>query len=64
MFSILIKKELKTILTSPKFTVTFAVCSLLMLLSVYIGIIEYRQSVAQYQTTRGLAEQQMAESTA
>jgi len=64
MFSILIKKELKTILTSPKFTVTFAVCALLMLLSVYIGIIEYRQSVSQYQTTQELAEQGMAETTA
>lgn len=64
MFSILIKKELKTILTSPKFTVTFAVCALLMLLSVYIGINEYNQSVTQYRTTRELAEQQMTETTA
>lgn len=64
MFSILIKKELKAIINSPKFVVTFAVCSILMLLSVYIGINEYHQSVSQYNTVRELAQQRMTETTA
>jgi ABC-type transport system involved in multi-copper enzyme maturation permease subunit len=64
MFSILIKKELRAIIYSPKFTVTFAVCAVLMLLSVYIGINEYNQSVTQYRTARELAEQRMSETTA
>ena len=63
MFSILIKKELKAILYSPKFTITFAVCAVLILLSVYIGINEYDQSVSQYRTAKELAEQRMAEAT-
>jgi ABC-type transport system involved in multi-copper enzyme maturation permease subunit len=64
MFSILIKKELRAIIYSPKFTVTFAVCAVLMLLSVYIGINEYNQSVTQYRTAQELAEQRMSETTA
>ena len=63
MFSILIKKELKAILYSPKFTITFAVCAVLILLSVYIGINEYDQSVSQYRTAKELAEQRMAEAS-
>ncbi|MEE9553882.1 MAG: ABC transporter permease subunit [candidate division Zixibacteria bacterium] len=64
MFKTLIKKELRAIFNSPKFTAIFAVCSLLMLLSVYIGISEYEQSVMQYQTTHELTEQRMSEATA
>ncbi len=50
MFGILIQKELKAILLSPKFAVTFGICAFLLLLSVFIGISEYNASVKQYDT--------------
>ena len=59
----LIQKELKAIILSPKFTATFAVCSILMLLSVYIGINEYKANVKQYDTTRNLVEQDRQDKT-
>ncbi|HTK83106.1 MAG TPA: ABC transporter permease subunit [Bacteroidota bacterium] len=62
MTSLVINKELKAIIMSPKFAATFAVCSLLMLLSVYVGIQEYRTSVQQYETATQLVNQEMRES--
>jgi ABC-type transport system involved in multi-copper enzyme maturation permease subunit len=61
MISAIIVKELKAIILSPKFTATFAVCSLLMLLSVYVGINEFDTSVKQYETARQLVKQEMRE---
>lgn len=61
MLSVLIQKELKAILLSPKFTATFAVCSILMLLSVYIGIHEYKTAVKQYETLNELTQQEIRE---
>ena len=63
MLKVLIEKELKSILQSPKFVATFGVCSLLILLSVFIGINEYRSSVAQYETASNWVDQQIAEAT-
>lgn len=63
MIKILIEKELKSIFQSPKFVATFGVCSILILLSIFIGIQEYRGSVAQYETATELVNQQMAEAT-
>lgn len=57
MLGTLIVKELKAILASPKFAATFAVCSLLILLSVFIGIREYRTAVRQYDEALQLAAQ-------
>lgn len=57
MFGTLVSKEIRAIVLSPKFVATFAVCSLLILLSVYVGIREYRAAVAQYQTAVQLNEQ-------
>ncbi len=59
MFSTLFEKELKSIFLSPKFFATFGVCSVLILLSVFVGIQEYRTEVEQYQTAIQLAEQQI-----
>lgn len=64
MFSTLLTKELKAIINSPKFAATFAVCSILMLLSVYIGIMEYRASVAKYEAAQVLVEQSQQEQRA
>ena len=61
MLSTLIQKELKAIILSPKFTATFAVCALLMLLSVYIGISEYETAVKQYETVNELTQQEIRE---
>ena len=63
MLSMLIKKELMGVLLSPKFTATFAVCSLLMLLSVFTGIKEYNNSVRQYETAVQLSKQTLQEKT-
>jgi ABC-type transport system involved in multi-copper enzyme maturation permease subunit len=57
MFTTLVQKELKVILLSPKFSATFAVCSLLILLSIVVGIQEYRTAVRQYDTARQLNDQ-------
>ena len=61
MFSTLFEKELKSIFLSPKFVATFGVCSLLILLSIIVGIQEYRNEIDQYNTALRLAEQQMME---
>jgi ABC-type transport system involved in multi-copper enzyme maturation permease subunit len=61
MLTTLIIKELKAIIQSPKFVGTFAVCAVLMFLSVYVGIREYQASVRQYETAGRLTEQRMQE---
>ncbi len=57
MLGTLIVKELRAILASPKFAATFAVCSLLILLSIFLGIREYRAAVNQYEAGVQLAAQ-------
>ena len=59
MFSVLFEKELRSIILSPKFVATFGVCSLLIILSVFVGIQEYNNEVDQYETAIRLSEQQM-----
>lgn len=59
MFSTLFEKELKAIFLSPKFVATFGVCSLLILLSVFVGIQEYQNEKEQYETAIQLADQQI-----
>jgi len=59
MFGTLVRKELRAIVLSPKFTATLAVLSVLLLLSVYIGIQEYRQATVQYETATSLSEQRL-----
>ena len=63
MFATLFEKELKAILLSPKFVATFGVCSLLILLSVFIGIQEHKAAVDQYETAIQLADQEVREAT-
>lgn len=59
MMRILIQKELKSILLSPKFPASFAICTVLMLLSVYVGINEYHSSVRQYEEAGRLSGEEM-----
>lgn len=63
MLKTLIHKELKAILLSPKFFTTFGICSLLLLISVFIGIKEYQAQVKQYDTGVNLANQEISEET-
>ncbi len=63
MIKILIEKELKSILLSPKFIAVFSVCSILILLSIYIGIEDYRASMTHYETVTAQADQQMQDET-
>ncbi len=61
MLKLLILKELKSLILGPKFVGTFAVCSLLILLSVFVGIREYRNAVKQYEAATQLVDQEMRE---
>ncbi len=63
MLSILVQKELKNILLSPKFFATFLVCSILILISVFIGINEYKNSVTQFETNQLIAQQDVEQAT-
>lgn len=63
MLRTLIEKELKAILLSPKFVAVFAVCSILIILSIYIGIDEYKTSVNHYEAVNAQLAQQLRERT-
>jgi len=63
MLSLLIIKEFKSILQSPKFVATIVTCTVLILLSFYIGIQEYKESVAQYETGIAVTDQGIREQT-
>ena len=63
MIKILIEKELKAILLSPKFIAVFAVCSILIILSIYVGIQEYRASQTYYDTVNSQTDQRMKDET-
>ncbi|TNE69982.1 DUF3526 domain-containing protein [bacterium] len=50
MLSTLIQKEIRALLLSPKFSLTLVACSVLILLSIYTGINEYKASMRLYET--------------
>ncbi len=51
MLKIIIEKELKDILGSTKFIFTFAVCSILILLTFYVGARNYQINKSQYEAS-------------
>lgn len=63
MFTVLVTKELKAILLSPRFVGTFMVGAVLILLSVFVGIQEYRAAVDHAQTSQLLSDQGLQEAT-
>ncbi|UCD17323.1 MAG: ABC transporter permease subunit [Candidatus Zixiibacteriota bacterium] len=63
MLVTLITKELKSIILSPKFTGTFAVCTLLIILSVFTGVREYKQSVSRFDAASRLTAQNLQQQT-
>jgi ABC-type transport system involved in multi-copper enzyme maturation permease subunit len=63
MLGTIIRKELKSYISSPKFVVTFLVCTLLILLSVWVGIMDYRTSVTRYEAALQLNDMSLQEQT-
>jgi len=63
MLKLLIQKELRAIISSPKFTATFAVCSILILLSIFTGVREYRAMNEKYHAASQLVEQELHDAT-
>jgi len=63
MLKTLIIKEFKNILLSPKFSATFLTASILILLSVFIGLTEYNVKKTQYETGIKMASQKLSERT-
>ncbi|MBI5215194.1 MAG: ABC transporter permease [Ignavibacteriae bacterium] len=59
MTRLIIEKELREIISSTKFAVSFGVCALLILLSFTIGAKNYHVSVAQYEAAKRENIQQM-----
>lgn len=52
MLTVLIAKEIRDIIGSTKFIITFAVCVVLVLLSFYSGAANYRNARAQYEAAQ------------
>lgn len=63
MFSIIFIKELKEIIQSSRFTISFAVCSLLIILSFVMGAQNYLSSKAQYEAAIQENRNQIASNT-
>ncbi len=63
MFTTVVMKELKGILLSQKFTLTFGVVAVLILMSIAAGISEYSAGARQYDTAVQLAEQELREAS-
>lgn len=59
MLTTLIEKEIRDLLGSTKFIVTFGVCVLLILLSFYMGASNYKTSQAQYEAAQAANLRQM-----
>jgi ABC-type transport system involved in multi-copper enzyme maturation permease subunit len=55
----IITKELRAIVLSPKFAGSFFIACVLILLSVYTGIQDYKRDVANYDESRKLVDQEM-----
>ncbi|MCB9509213.1 MAG: ABC transporter permease subunit [Deferribacteres bacterium] len=52
MLKYIIEKELRDMISSTKFVVTFAICAVLILLAFYTGAQNYRVSQSQYQAAK------------
>ena len=63
MFKVLVEKELKSILQSPKFIATFLTISILTILSFYIGIIDYHDSVDRYNAAQSLVQENLQQAS-
>jgi hypothetical protein len=63
LFGTLVHRELRGILASPRFVATFAVCSLLVLLALASGTVQYHAFQREQASLAALTDQQLAEQT-
>jgi ABC-type transport system involved in multi-copper enzyme maturation permease subunit len=63
MFKLIFLKELKDIIQSSRFTISFAVCSVLIILSFFMGAQNYLASQAQYEAAMQENRNQIAANT-
>ena len=63
MFKLIFIKELKEIIQSSRFTISFAVCSILIILSFFMGAQNYLASQAQYEAAIQENRKQIAANT-
>jgi ABC-type transport system involved in multi-copper enzyme maturation permease subunit len=63
LFRTLVERELRGIFASPRFVATFAVCSLLVLLALLSGTVQYRAFAGQQAALATLGDQELAEQT-
>ena len=63
MFKLIFVKELKDIIQSSRFTISFAVCSLLIILSFFMGAQNYLASQSQYEAAYQENRNQIAANT-
>jgi len=59
MFKLIVEKELREIIGSTKFAVTFGVCATLILLAFYVGARNYQVSLREYEAARAEDLKQM-----
>ncbi|MBN2416187.1 ABC transporter permease subunit [bacterium] len=52
MITLIIKKELKEIIGSTKFAVSFGVCAVLILLTFFVGVQNHKMNVSRYEAAR------------
>lgn len=63
MLKLLVEKELRDIVSSTKFTITFAVCAVLILLAFYVGARNYQVSLNEFEAAQAENLKQMDELT-
>jgi len=63
MLKLLIIKEFKNILQSPKFLATFITSFVLILMSIFVGVMEYKINMNQYHAGLNLSNQGLQEKT-
>ena len=59
IFVLLVERELRSTIRSPRFAATFGVCSLLVVMSVFLGVQEFKRSMRQYETSVKLTETEL-----
>ncbi|MEX2089647.1 MAG: hypothetical protein WEB62_07730, partial [Bacteroidota bacterium] len=54
MIKILLEKELRDIISSTKFAITFGAAAILVILSFYVGIRNYEESMREFEAARAV----------
>jgi len=63
MLKVLIEKEIRDLVGSAKFVITFAACALLIILTFYVGAARYKLNVTQYEASKAEVLRSMAGTT-